>query len=92
MIVVDTIISILILVVPVAVFLAIRFANQQGSNKYHWPRPKKVETPESNMPTTTKRAEAKTVSGPSCGRDVTHAMLTIIGARNSCKHCAALPR
>jgi hypothetical protein len=93
--VLNTIISILIVVIPVGIFLAIQFASQREQNKNHWPQPKKTEAePDKESPKggPVRKAKAKTFSGPSCGRHFAHAMLTVVGARGSCKHCAALPR
>lgn len=99
----STIVSILIFVVPIAVFLAVQFFSQQSRNKNHWPGPKTTdeagETDEARPgaaptpgPTAAipRKTRARPVRGPNCGREFTHAFLTIIGSRDSCKHCAAL--
>ena len=95
----STIISILIFIVPIAIFLAVQYFSQASRQKGHWPQPGKSErdTPEPSpdqerpQPAARQRkTRVRTPRGPSCGREVSHALLTLVGARDSCKSCAAL--
>ncbi|MFQ5381047.1 MAG: hypothetical protein ACE5EF_05435 [Dehalococcoidia bacterium] len=89
----------MIFIVPIAIFLAVQYFSQAGRQKGHWPQPRQQEqsTPESAEAESTtpprarrRKTRVRTPRGPDCGREVTHVLLTLVAARDSCRYCAAL--
>lgn len=89
----STLISALVFAVPIVIFLALQFMAQANRRRGHWPQPKPPPEPAGATPRkrTRARARVRPVGGePSCDRNLTHALLTLVGARDSCRSCAEL--
>jgi len=87
----SALISTLVFVVPIAIFLVLQFMAQANRRRSHWPQPKPTPEPGAAAPRKRARARVRAIGGePSCDRFLTHALLTVVGARDSCRTCAEL--
>jgi hypothetical protein len=78
--------SFLIFVVPVLIFLGVQAWAAWERNSPRDPAGGRVARPPR------RKAKSRPASSTGdCGRAGTHLLLTLAGARSSCRHCAGLP-